>query len=223
MVLPHLLARFSGDLHGGPSTWSVGFRFRSASGGDPGGIADIQTKLETWRDAIRALNSGSVFPDMIRQVIGQPTRLQTIRCSAIGTDGKETAVALVEGTPLSIGTSSGVNPSQIAVTASLISGKPGASNRGRVYWPCLGQGVEVTGLITSAAALSIATDTAAFIHDLETAGATLITPGLEGSIISQTKGTAIAIQSVRVGNRLDVQRRRANKEEEAYSVAVIPQ
>lgn len=222
-MLPHLLLRVSGTLHGTAQTWSCSFRFRSASGDDPGGIADIQTKLETWRDALKAGVGGVLFDAPLLALMGGATRVTTLRCAAVAATGKETAVAIVEGPALFIGNGATSMPQQVACAFSLDTGAPGASNRGRVYWPALAASLGSDGYLTSDTTDALSTAMGDFLHFAANAGATAITPGLTPAVVSTVKEQARVITQVRVGNRLDIQRRRADKQDETYSVAVVPQ
>lgn len=217
------MVRFAGTFFQSDQTWSVGFRFRSATNGDPAGIADIQTKLETWRDAIRQLHTGNVVPDTWRAAMGTGANITSIRTAAIGSDGKESAVAVVEGNPLANSNVQSVMPSQVAICISLDGAHPGAANRGRVYWPATAMHLQGDGRATRGDCQNIAADGAEFLKDLAGAGASLITPGLTPVVISNAKGLASPIVQVRVGDRFDVQRRRADKQKEGYSVAVVAQ
>jgi hypothetical protein len=60
-----------------------------------------------------------------------------------------------------------------------------------------------------------------WITELNGAGASFITPGVRASVVSTVKEIANPITSVRVGDRLDIQRRRADKQNETYSVSVV--
>lgn len=221
-VLPHYLLRLSGTLFGGPQTWSVGVRYRSATGGDPSSIADVQTRLESWRDAVRALNGSNILPLDLLGIMSSATRITGLRASSVGADGKETAVAVVEGAPLAIGNQGPIHPGQVAVCFSLDGDHPGASNRGRVYLPGLGIAMGQNGRILTQDCLTFAGLFAGFLHDAGNAGASAIAPGLAPVVISSRKGTAAPITKVRVGDRFDIQRRRADKQTEGYSIAPIP-
>jgi hypothetical protein len=220
-MLPHFMVRFSGVFFRTDQTWSVGLRFRSATGGDPGGIADVETHLNAWRDGIKALHSGNVVPSEMQALMSTGCTLTAIRCSAINAQGHETAVSLVEKDPISTGTRQVVMPSQVAVAVTLGTGYPGASNRGRFYWPGLGAGVAQNGRQGNIDTQALATDVAGWIPELEGAGASVITPSLRLNVLSTTKATAKPVTEVRIGDRLDIQRRRADKEKETYSVAVV--
>lgn len=222
-MAPHLMMRLSGLFFQSAQSWSIGLRFRSATGGDPGGVADIETRLNGWRDAIAALNGGRIVPTGMSDLMSSGTSITALRCSHIGQDGKETAVSLLEKNPPMLGGRAVTMPSQVAVAVTLDTGKPGASNRGRVYWPGLGAGVGPNGRQGNIDTEALAGDFAGWLHDLGNAGASIFSPGVVASVCSTTKGTANPVTQVRVGDRLDIQRRRADKENETYSVAVVPQ
>lgn len=96
-------------------------------------------------------------------------------------------------------------PLQTSVVVSLLTGLPGRSNRGRLYLPAAGAAL-TTHLLSTADTQSIANGMADFFTKLNALNA-----GASGivSVVSQAKGTANDVTSVRVDNKPDIQRRRA--------------
>lgn len=224
MPIAHNRLRIGGTLFFSPANWSIGINFMSATGGDPDANAgDVQTQLEEWRDGIKALNSSNVAPENLLSLLSSSGSITTIRCSHVAANGKEDAVALVElGNPVH-GTGAPRQLAQAAVACTLETGRPGASYRGRVYWPALGAALNTGGELDAAAAGYYASDMASWVKALGGAGSNLGNPQLIANVVSTVKSSAREITSVRVGSRLDIQRRRARKQDETYSVAVVPQ
>lgn len=220
MVLPHLSLRLGGHFYTDSESWSVGLKFRSVTGGDPGALEGMQAKLESWRDAIKALNGGNVVPTTMLSFLNDSTTIEFIRASSVGADGKEDAVALVEIGQAVRGTGSFGLPAQLAVACSLRTGRPGGSYRGRMYWPAVGQPPS-GGEIPPARCSALATDVAGWISAVENAGASIITPGVRCNVVSTTKAVATPVTSVAVGSRFDIQRRRSEGQQESYSVASV--
>lgn len=221
----HARLRIGGTLYG-DANWSIGLAFALSNGTDPfsGGTADLQAALETWVDGVRALNSNQIFPPTLANAMGQTTTVGFIRGSRIGLDGKESAVALLElGTPLTMnGTAK--HPAQTAVVASLQSGRPGASYRGRVYLPLLALGANL-GRVSPSDAPGIASSFASWLNAVADAAQSFgaVVPfDVVPSVASNAKSALTRVTSVRVGDRFDSQRRRAEGQEEVYSVAPVP-
>jgi hypothetical protein len=219
----HLRMRLSGHLYTDSGSWSIGLNFGGTDGFDIGGLGGAEAKLQSWSDAVRALHSNQIIPSSLQEILSSAGSITALRCALIGTDGKEQATAVTEFSTSIKGTGSPVHTHQIAMALSLDSGRPGSSYRGRIYWPALAVPVGIGGQASGGLIGPIATDTAAWLRDLAGAGASVFSPGLTPIVVSTTKNIASAIEKVRVGSRLDVQRRRADKEKETYGVAVVPQ
>lgn len=216
----HFRVRFGGFLGDSSQSWSVGINYAFLSGDISPTDAGNQSYLERWRDGIVALNGGQVFPDTLRGLYTQRDALTYVRCSLIGTDGKEIAVALYEAGAPKPG-AGGVNmPNQICVAISWVTGIPGRANAGRVYWPATGAALGPTGRLNSPSPQTIADAAADFLAAVAGAGQDVTDPARVAAVVSN-RGTAHRIDRVRVGNRLDIQRRRADKQKEAYSVAQV--
>lgn len=113
---------------------------------------------------------------------------------------------------------------QSAVVLSLRSSFPGASNRGRLYWPALNTGMDTSTLkITTAQRDALSTDASAYLAAISNAIGTAVTgsdPFL--SVYSPTRGTSRTVASIWVGDTFDVQRRRRDNIVESYAIAVYP-
>lgn len=113
---------------------------------------------------------------------------------------------------------------QSAVVLSLRSSFPGASNRGRLYWPALNTGMDTATLkITTAQRDALSTDATAYLAAISAAIGTAVSgsdPML--SVYSPTRGTARVVASIWVGDTFDIQRRRRDSLVESYAIAVYP-
>lgn len=122
------------------------------------------------------------------------------------------------------GTTSPTKPLQSALVLSLRSDYPGASKRGRLYWPAIGQAISTSSLRVSATDCQNVADAAAVYLD-GIAGAiksVLAETDPLLSVYSPTLGNSEAITSIWVGDVLDVQRRRRDEAPEVYSLASFP-
>lgn len=112
-----------------------------------------------------------------------------------------------------VGTLAQNGPFQVALVATMLTGRSGRSYRGRAYMPYLGlsyasashnYGLDVTPLVTAWA---------------DFGGAHVSTQAL--AVVSQVGAGAITpITAFRVDNRVDIQRRRANKQLATQTVTV---
>ena len=118
------------------------------------------------------------------------------------------------------GTGTPICPPQTAVTLSLRSSFPGASSRGRIYWPALAPAMTTTtGRLTSASRTALLTDLNAYLASIadsiaaETSGGDIPFP----VVWSPTTGSSRSITQLWVGDVIDTQRRRRDALDEAYS------
>lgn len=173
----------------------------------PGILTDIQADLQTWWNAVKgAYNTG--------------TRLTGFKYNRIGVDGlyaNQTTTNQVDLTGATwAGTSTAKTlPGQVAITATLLTDAArGLASKGRFYLPApTVDSVDVGGRIV-----------ASTLGVLQGATGTLLTnlnnwPGLDVNgapgriqVHSATRAGAFRdVTSLSIGNRFDVQRRRANK------------
>lgn len=220
----HARLRIGGQLFG-DANWSIGINFSSGQSTDPFAnlTLDVQGALQTWVDAVKALNTGNVLPPLARGFLSNAGTIGFIRGSRIGLDGKESAVALVEINPAPTGQDAATHSAQNCLTVSLLTGAPGASNRGRLYLPYLA-GQLNNGRVPGSNTATLATQMGQWLKDLGNAANGFGGEGgVNACVASNTAGRLRRVSSVRVGNRLDTQRRRAESEKEVYSVASVPQ
>lgn len=120
------------------------------------------------------------------------------------------------------GTGTTGHPYQVSIVASLRTGRPGASGRGRLYWPYTGGVVNSTSLRlspTDPGLIGAATKT--FLSDIRTAIAATLT-GVSLVVWSRVGASAENVTSIQVGDVLDVQRRRRDALIEAYTTTAYP-
>lgn len=126
-------------------------------------------------------------------------------------------------TPLA-GLGSPTKTHQSAAVLSLRTSFPGASRRGRLYWPALNTGMDTTTLkITTAQRDALATDGAAYLAAIGNAIGTAVA-GSDPLLVvySPTLGTSTEVTAVWVGDTFDVQRRRRDNLVESYAIAGYP-
>lgn len=223
MGIRHLRFRLSGILYTSGQTWSVGVNFMPAvEGAIPTAPIASEEGLNTWSAAIRALNGGQIVPAAMLEGLSTSGKITTVRCSDVDSSGHEDAVSVIElGTAVS-GSGGAVHPGQVALAVTTLTRRPGASYRGRFYWPALGYPINGAGRINAGLRDPIATAIAQWFADLQVAGAAVTPVGIGANVVSNTRGVANRVEKISVGDRLDIQRRRADKEKETYGVASVP-
>jgi hypothetical protein len=112
----------------------------------------------------------------------------------------------------------GALPSECALCCTFLTAKDGRSYTGRMYLPGLAPTVlTADGIISTATTETLASRVASFIADASTVAPGGSTPTVAG-VLSVTKGQLNTILGGKVGNVMDVQRRRRNGGVEDYSV-----
>lgn len=102
-------------------------------------------------------------------------------------------------------------PNQVAVVCTLQTGFSGRRNRGRVYLPCTHTSALVSGQLSSAQVTALAQFMQKFFQNVNAAVTQPIV------VLSQVAGSANDVVTIRVDSRLDIQRRRANRQAPAFS------
>lgn len=205
-----------GTVNGG-EVWSVNPVYDPT--GEFGDTVD-PIKLSTAANTIAAINPGSHMLTAMSssfQLVG--ARVE-VRDDA--TDALLGISEAMRGTPLN-GTGAALMPSQAAMVISLQTNTPGASGRGRLYWPAAGAGVGSTFRITAPPYGLFRDQAKTYLAAIETAleGAfPLITFDL--AVRSRRTHTTPHVTRIRVGDVVDTQRRRRDSLPESYSTVVYP-
>lgn len=215
MAYPHNKMILSGSLPGG-ERWSCGVAYDK-----PAGLADPLTSynsLLSWieDDIIPALDKTEI--NALKALLSSQGRIDTVRTEY--REGTELVqAAQVElGSPVA-GTGTMTKVFQTAVVCSLLTGRPGRSYRGRVYWPALGAVInQTTGRLQTPSAQGVA-DAMAFL--LTDVGDLSLEADLRPGVYSAVKDEFTYVNSISVGDVLDTQRRRRDTLVEARSSATI--
>lgn len=118
----------------------------------------------------------------------------------------------VGSAPLSQGgTTTATCPNQVAVVCTLQTGFSGRRNRGRCYLPCTHTSALVNGQLSSAQTTALAQFMQKFFQNVNSAVTQPVV------VLSQVAGSANNVLTIRVDSRLDIQRRRANRQAPAFS------
>lgn len=195
--------------------WSVNPVF--SVGGDFGTpVTAIQA--QTIATAIAAI----AVPTGLVQIMNTATTVTGCRVEARSLAGiLESQAEAVKASPTA-GTGAGNHPFQTSVVLSLRSATPGASGRGRLYWPATGANVTASTLRTAAG--QNATTVAAaktLLSGMETAIEATLT-GVSLCVWSRKLLNLFPITQLQVGDVLDTQRRRRDTLIEGVATTTYP-
>lgn len=215
MALPHRVVKvtLSGTMFGGAEIWSTGFYLGSeladASPITAQGMADVSAAWETfWTSASSEISNKYTYSQLKMHVVNN--------------DGKTLADSAQYHSPATAkvgGSAAQANPPQIALVATLANSMPrGLATKGRMFLPGVNSTVDTTGHIGTASTTAIATNLKTFfdtIHnDADTPGNLMLASVGRGPL--HTDGAIRMVNTVRVGNVYDTQRRRRNALAETY-------
>lgn len=116
---------------------------------------------------------------------------------------------------------------QTAVVASLRTNTPGASGRGRLYWPALNVAIDGNGFrVPTATVVAINTAFASYLRALSNAILTAASwspiTTMDLVVYSRARGVTYPVNQILTGNVLDIQRRRRDALPETYSRTAYP-
>lgn len=201
----------------GGETWSINPVFDPTLE-FPGGVD--QSALDSACDAIAALTPGSnslAFMSSAFTITG--ARLEVREDSNDALIGISTQVR----TSALSGTGTPLRGAQNALVISLRTNTPGASGRGRIYWPAVGTAVQSDLRFSPGFAGSLLTDQKTYYNAMRTALATAFpTIGFDLAVRSKTTHTTPHVNKLQVGNVPDTQRRRRDSVIEDYQSVTFP-
>lgn len=194
--------------------WSVNPVFGLADFGEP----VTQAQVQTIATALAAM----VIPNLLMITMINTTTINGYRVEARKKSGELQALAeAVKVTP-EPGTGTNAHPFQTSIVSSLRTAQVGASGRGRLYWPATGFAISSTNLRPSDNNVGVVRDAVkSYLSGMQTIiRATL--PGAYLAVWSRKQQGLYAVNSIGVGNVLDVQRRRRDALFEAYFATSYP-
>jgi len=206
-----------GTLPGG-EVWSVNPVF-DPTAEFPGGVN--QANLDAACLAIANLNPGaSLLSHISTAAVITGARLE------VRDDATDNLIGIsIQGrtTPLA-GTGTPTKPAQVATVISIRTDTPGASGRGRIYWPALGSSLSTSTLrIISTQVTSVLTEMKTYLMAMRSALASSFpTIGFDLAVRSRTTHTTPHAVRIQVGDVLDTQRRRRDSLAESYQVVAVP-
>jgi hypothetical protein len=114
-------------------------------------------------------------------------------------------------------------PPQSALVCSIRTSTPGASGRGRLYWPAMGASLATNGRISAPTPTVIVQDFKTYLLQIRTELASAFpTIGFDLAVRSKTTHTTPHATRIQIGNVVDTQRRRRDNLPEAYTALAFP-
>jgi hypothetical protein len=231
-TVPHILMTAHGTLPGG-ELWTCGLRsykadsFLSAASGNALAVA-VANRWRTFRNDATPLFAG--LPGSCATIDGATVRELDIN---------GVTVAQYEGIPTVEPTSqltlAASMPNQCALVVTLVSDRAGRTGKGRIYLPCLAIPVSqfVAGMIVPGQIANFVAPLSTMLNGINTDLATNFGSVLKLAVQSPTSAKAwfddnsladyngSVITSYKIGNRVDIQRRRAASLKEIYTTAPV--
>ena len=198
----------SGQMPGG-ETWSVNPVY--SIGGDFGTPVSPSQAL-TIATAIAAIS----VPTTVMQLMAPGTTMSNYRVEARTKAGVLEALAeSVETTPIN-GSGLVRHPYQSSIVASLRTGHPGATGRGRLYFPATGITLDTTTYrIGTSDQTNVLTGVKTFLSNIQ-AAIDVTLDGVSLAVWSRKNSDLYPVSSIQMGNVLDTQRRRRDSLVENY-------
>ena len=215
LAIDYNVISWQGTMSGG-EVWSTSCAYQTNFGTGP---VKAYEDLAAWAQAAADV-ALTGLPNLADGLSGNWS-LRSIRAAYIDFDGITNQVAEYQlPTPYS-GSGASNMPYQCAVVLSLLTGRPGRSYRGRMYWPAAGYALATSNAqLDSTTTAGIASDASNLITDVGAAAGTDF--AMLPSVYSARLGTTTYVTSVRVGSVIDTQRRRRNSLQETYSIESVP-
>ena len=196
----------------GGEVWSINPTF-DPTGEFPGPVN--QTSLDAAATSIYQLS----LPSALSALLSTAFTLHTARLE-VRDDATDNLIAIsIQGAPPgTAGTGTPKLTAQSAVVVSLRTSTPGASGRGRLYWPAAGAGITTQLRLSTPDKDTVVAGFATYLHAIEGILATNFpTIGFDLSVRSKTTHSTPHVTRLQVGDVIDTQRRRRDSLIESYS------
>lgn len=194
--------------------WSVNPTFFLQD--EPASIS--QAEAQAIATAVTAI----AIPTQLRNIVNTATTFTGTRVEARDRNGLLEALGESVRAVPTAGAGNTPHPYQTSIVSSLRSGFPGGQGRGRLYWPATSFTVSSTTLRGDAATVT-ATLSAIKTYLGQIQAAVAVSAGPCDLAVWSRAGTAFhKVISIRMGDVLDVQRRRRDTLSEAYSELTYP-
>jgi len=193
--------------------WSVNPIYQLSAPSDP----DF-TELTA---ALAAANGVSV-PAGLLATLNSNCQVTGMRIEAREANGTLTGVVEGPRAVAQTGSGSSVHPYQTSIVCSLRTEAPGASGRGRLYWPATGAALTPSTMrITASVRDAFNSAMSTYLSGIATAIETVI-PDITLAVWSRSTGAINPVTRMIAGDVADTQRRRRDALAESYNVITYP-
>lgn len=208
-MVAHNVVRINGTLPGG-EVWSVTPKFM----GSPSPMTEY-ADLEEWATLIGDYIISLANADPLIALLSTAGAVTSVRTEyRDANNGLAQAAEYVFSSPKP-GAGSPNKVFQTSVVISLRTGRPGRSYRGRIYWPALAAALNANLRLPEATMTGIMDSAAGLIAEIE-GYADQVGSSVRLAVVSQTLGVSTRVQTIQVGDILDIQRRRRDSLQELY-------
>ena len=221
VVYAHKVNRvtLSGTMYNGAEEWSTGFWM-----GEEG--LDAQTPDQAYVDAILAAWT-TAFSAATTYISNYyvTTQAKVAHINTNGTTDSANVVYAFPGSTVQGGVSTNHMPPQCSLVVTLQSDRPrGLASKGRMYLPGIAIGMQNNGKILNTARDTIATNMQAFFNTIRASAAIPDDPILAAKGVGafpELTAQNDYIETIKVGDVIDTQRRRRNGLVESYVTKVL--
>ena len=196
--------------------WSVNPVY--SVGGDFGAPVSA-TQAQTIATAIAAV----VVPTGLLTMNATSVTFSGCRVEARGLDGTlESLAEAVKAVPSAGTVATNAHTFQTAIVSSLRTGLPGASGRGRLYWPATGLALTTSTLRPAAATITgILSSVKTYLSGVQSA-IDVTLDGVALCVWSRTGNSLAVVNNLQMGDVVDIQRRRRDVLVEGYQSLAYP-
>lgn len=212
--MSYLRVSIKGTLPAG-EVWSVNPVYGLIFAGTPS-----PTELNAAAQAAAAVEPGA----NLKAVLSNAASVDSIRVEARDTDFVLTGVGEASVSSPWTGSTAPNKTFGSSIVLSLRTAYPGASKRGRLYWPALNMALSSSTLrVTPAVAQAVCDEASEYLSDIGAALDSAFTSADVNLVVySPTLHSSEYVDAIWVGDVLDVQRRRRDSVVESYVTAVHP-
>jgi len=186
-----------------------------------------QSETDGLALAILPKLASGVVPATLLQLLSNKAAISGIRVEKRAENEATLNVSVQPLTSPTVGTIAPSKTPQDSLVISLLTATPGASGRGRFYWPALGAGLDTNWNLSSPTPGNVNTGVKGWLNAIGSAMNAyyaLISSAktVVLSVRSQTNHVNNNVNQLRVGSLLDTQRRRRDNLSEAYDILSYP-
>jgi len=197
--------------------WSINPVF-DPTGEFPGGVS--QTALDSAAQAIADLTIGSSLKNCMSTSATRTGARVEVRDDV--TDGL-IGISIQSSVTPTPGLGACTLPFQSAIVTSIRTNTPGASGRGRIYWPLLAATLTSAGRLSVPTNANVVADMKTYLTGIRSAlAAAFPTIGFDLAVRSKTTKTTPHAVRIQIGNVIDTQRRRRDNLTESYASVTFP-